>query len=108
MTDQLSEPTAIDEFSPDSPQFRRLCQLALTDKEYRDLFPPCNHALKDGDQVLVLDPFRAHVRSYDIGVPAVIETIDCHDIDDSHEVFLVWPSGTGLWVDVENVRVVGS
>ena len=72
------------------------------------LFPPCNHNLKDGDQVIVLDPFRAHVRSYDIGVPAVIETIDCHDIDDSHEVYLVWPSGTGLWVDIDNVRVVGS
>ena len=76
--------------------------------EYRDLFPPCNHSVKDGDQVLVLDPFRAHVRDYDMGVPAEVETIDCCDVNDVHVAFLVWPSGTGLWVDVENVRVVGS
>lgn len=68
----------------------------------------CHHSFADGDQVRVLDEYRAHVRDYDMGIPARVETFDCQPHLDEHEVFLVWPSGTGLWVDLDNVVPVRS
>ena len=66
------------------------------------LFITPDSFIKDGDVVRVIDEFRAHVRQCDLGVPAEVREYDY----DSAVVYLVWPSGTGLWVDVENMRAV--
>lgn len=57
-----------------------------------------------GSRVFVRDEYKGGVRSYDLGQSAEVEAIDTDVFDASCEAYLVWPSGSGIWIDVDNVR----
>lgn len=54
-----------------------------------------------------VDEYHAHVRSYDMGRPAEVVDVDANYFDSGdRRLALLWPSGTLLWLPVDDVERV--
>jgi hypothetical protein len=73
-----------------------------------DYYEPitCNHDdIEDGDVVRVIDEYANGVRGYDLGVNPEVRGHWCLPFEDEHEAFCVWPSGTAMWLPIDQLEV---
>lgn len=73
-----------------------------------DYYEPlaCDHDdVEDGDVVRVIDEYACGVRGYDLGVNPEVHAVVCDPLEYEHEAFCVWPSGTGIWLPIDQLEV---